>query len=388
MTILFPLVAALLPGLIAFGAIALGTGALGAALIGAAAALVLTPLLAARRSDRPEIRQNRSVGRGLVGVLLVVAPFQWSAFNLSQILVLAIGALGLVLLSGQTGQISVAQGPFVGAGAYTSAVLSVKAGVPELLTVPIAVLAGALFGLIVGVPSARLRGVYQVITTLAVGVAFPSLLVVIGDPVGGSVGLPTSNPFDVTVAFGRGQQLDPSRLMYIVCALCTLLAWFVLARIISSRHGVALRAIKQNEVVAAINGVRVGQYRVLAFVLSAALAGLAGGLYALTVGAVSPDSFGLAYSIQFLVAVAIGGVDRLAGGIVGAVAVFLITTQVKGIHVPHSTTVISNEVIYGLVVIVVLLAFEGGVWGAVTAAARWLNAQARRRFPAPPVRPI
>jgi branched-chain amino acid transport system permease protein len=238
------------------------------------------------------------------------------------------------------------------------------------------------------VPSARLRGVYQVITTLAVGVAFPSLLVVIGDPVGGSVGLPTSNPFDVTVTFGRGQTLDPARLMYIVCALCTLLAWFVLARLMASRHGTAMRALRQNDVVAAINGVRVGRYRVLAFVLSAACAGLAGGLYALTVGAVSPDSFGLAYSIQFLVAIAIGGSDRLAGGVLGAVAVFLITTQVKGVHLAHTTMVLSNEVIYGLVVIVVLLAFEGGAWGALTLAGRWLNAQLRRVRRGPPARAL
>jgi branched-chain amino acid transport system permease protein len=379
-TVLLVIALSVAPALIAFAAIALGSGAILAAALGLAAALVAFWL-----------RPDRTVGRALAGVLLVVAPFQWSAFDLSQILVLCVGALGLVVLAGQTGQISVAQGPFVGAGAYASAVLGVKAGWPPLVTLPVAVVAGALFGLIVGVPSARLRGVYQVITTLAVGVAFPSLLIVVGDPVGGSVGLPTANPFDVTVSFGRGQQLDPTRLMYIVCALCVLLTWFVLARIIGSRHGSAMRALRQNDVVAAINGVRVGRYRVLAFVLSASFAGLAGGLYALTVGAVSPDSFGLAYSIQFLVAIAIGGSDRLAGAVIGAVAVFLITTQVKGIHVPHSNTIISNEVIYGVVVIVVLLAFEGGIWGALSAAGRWLRVAVRRRvrsFADPPVRPI
>ena len=363
-----------LPALITFAAIAIGTGPLGAAVAGAASAAVIWAVT----------RQDRTLARGLVGVLLVAAPFEWSPFNLVQILVLSIGALGLVLLTGQTGQISVAQGPFVGAGAYASAVLSVKAGVPPLLTLPIAVVAGALFGLIVGIPSARLRGIYQVITTLAVGVAFPSLLIVVGDPVGGAVGLATSDPFDVTVVFGNGQRLDPARLIYIVCALCTLLSWFILARITSSRHGTAMRAIRQNDVLAAINGIRVGRYRVLAFVLSASFAGLAGGLYALTVGAVSPDSFGLAYSIQFLVAVAIGGSERLAGAVLGAVAVFLITTRVKGVHVPHSTMVISNEVIYGLVVIVVLLAFEGGIWGALTAAGRWSTDPLRRRRNAPP----
>jgi branched-chain amino acid transport system permease protein len=298
-------------------------------------------------------------------VLLCVAPFEWSAFNLSQILVLCIGALGLVLVSGQTGQISVAQGPFVGIGAYTTAVLAQKHGVPALLTLPLAVLAGALFGLVVGIPSARLRGIYQVITTLGVGVAFPPLIIVIGDPVGGSTGLSTSNPFDFTISFGRGQLLDPTRLMYILCALCTLLTWFVLARIVRSRHGAAMRALRQNEVVAAVNGVQVGRYRVFAFVLSAAVAGLAGALYALSVGAVSPESFGLLYSIQFLVAIAVGGSDQLAGGIIGAVAVFLLTTQVQGIHVGHSTVVISNEVIYGLVVIVVLLVLDGGLWGGL-----------------------
>jgi branched-chain amino acid transport system permease protein len=369
--------AALVPAVaavVAFAAVALGIGAILAALAGVVTAAVLTLWFT---------RAWTAAGPALVGVLLVVAPFQWSAFELSQVLVLCVGALGLVLLSGQTGQISVAQGPFVGAGAYASAVLTVKLGVPSLLTLPVSMLAGALFGLIVGIPSARLRGVYQVITTLAVGVAFPALIVVIGDPVGGSTGLPTSNPFDFTVAFGRGQSLDPNRLMYAVCALAVLLTWFVLARLIRSRHGTAMRALRQNEVVAAINGVRVGRYQVVAFVVSASFAGLAGGLYALTVGAVSPESFGLALSIEFLVAIAVGGSQRLAGGIVGAIAVFLITTKIKGIDVPHSSVVISNSVIYGLVVIVVLLAFDGGVWGAVPTLGERIRRVASTTGPAP-----
>jgi branched-chain amino acid transport system permease protein len=363
--------AILAPALAALVGIGAGAGPFVAGLAGLVVAGAATAAL--RRLEATCV--VRAIGPALVGVLLVVAPFEWSAFNLTQILVLCIGALGLALLSGQTGQISVAQGPFVGAGAYTSAVLAARHGVPALLTLPLAVLVGALFGLVVGVPSARLRGVYQVITTLAVGVAFPSLIVVIGSSVGGSTGIPTVNPFDFTVNFGRGVQLDPTRLTYVLCALCTLICWFVASRIVGSRHGVAMRALRQNEVVAAVNGIRVGRYRVFAFVASAAFAGLAGGLYAISVGAVSPDSFGLAYSIQFLVAIAIGGSERLAGALLGAVAVFLLTTQVQGIHLPHSTVVISNEVGYGLAVIVVLLLFDGGIWGAATRVTRLLIAR-------------
>jgi branched-chain amino acid transport system permease protein len=365
-------IVSVVPALGALAAISAGTGPLLAAPVGV---LLLAVIVSVTRATGPR-PPFAAIGPALVGVLLVVAPFEWSAFNLAQILVLSIGALGLAVLSGQTGQISVAQGPFVGAGAYTTAVLAAKHGVPALITLPVAVVLGAVFGLVVGVPSARLRGVYQVITTLAVGVAFPAVIVVVGDPVGGSTGIATTNPFDFTVSFGHGQQLDPTRLMYILCALCTLLCWFVASRIVRSRHGVAMRALRQNEIVAAVNGVRVGRYRVFAFVCSAAFAGLAGGLYALSVGAVSPDSFGLGYSIQFLVAIAIGGSERLAGAVLGAVAVFLLTSQVQGIHVPHSTIVVSNEVVYGLAVILALLLFDGGLWGAASrlqraSASRW-----------------
>jgi ABC-type branched-subunit amino acid transport system permease subunit len=307
----------------------------------------------------------RALGPALVAVVLCAAPFEWSAFNLSQILVLTIGALGLVLLSGQTGQISVAQGPFVGVGAYTVAFLAGMHGVPGLAALPLGVLTGALAGLIVGIPTARLRGIYQVITTLGVGVAFPSIIIVIGNPVGGDTGIAVPSPINFTVRFGD-QYLSPTQLSYILCVACALLAWFVLARAARSRHGTAMRALRQNDVVAAVNGIRVGRYRVVAFVLSAAFAGLAGGLYALTVGAVSPESFGLLYSIEFLVAIAIGGSEEPAGAVVGSIAVFLLTTQVNQIPVPGSNVDISNEVVYGVAVILVLLLLRGGIWGGLT----------------------
>lgn len=360
---------AILAGVVTIAVIAAGAAPWLAALAGVAVAVVVAWLAGIR-----------ALGPALVAAALCAAPFQWSAFNLSQIAVLTIGALGLVLLSGQTGQISVAQGPFIGVGAYTVAVLAGMHGVPGLAALPLAVLTGALAGLIVGIPTARLRGIYQVITTLAVGVAFPSIIIVIGNPLGGDTGIAVPSAFNFTVNFGVNQYLDPTRLSYILCAACALLAWFVLVRMAKSRHGTAMRALRQNDVVAAVNGIRVGRYRVIAFMLSAAFAGLAGGLYALTVGAVSPESFGLIYSIQFLVAIAIGGSEQAAGAVVGSIAVFLLTTQVSQIQVPSSNLTISNEVLYGVVVILVLLLLRGGIWGALTRLAALLS-RGRRGAP-------
>jgi ABC-type branched-subunit amino acid transport system permease subunit len=358
----------ILAGVVTIAVIAVGAAPWLAALAGAVVAAATAALAGVR-----------ALGPALVAVVLCAAPFEWSAFNLSQILVLTVGALGLVLLSGQTGQISVAQGPFVGVGAYTVAFLSGLHGVPGLAALPLAVVAGALAGLIVGIPTARLRGIYQVITTLAVGVAFPSIIIVIGNPLGGDTGVAVPGPVNFTVHFGLGQYLDPTRLSYIFCVVCALLGWFVLTRVTRSRHGTAMRALRQNDVVAAVNGVRVGHYRVVAFVLSAAFAGLAGGMYALTVGAVSPESFGLIYSIQFLVVIAIGGSEQAAGAVVGAVAVFLLTTQVSQIQVPSTNIAISNEVVYGVAVILVLLLLRGGIWGGLTRLMALLGPDRGRR---------
>jgi len=311
--------------------------------------------------------QSALVGIALAGA--VDAPFAYSAFNLTQILVLAIGAWGLVILGGQTGQISVAQGPFVGVGAYTTAVLSARFGVPLLATIPAAVVIGAIAGLLIGIPSSRLRGIYQVITTLAVAVSFPTLLLAIGDPVGGSTGIAMPEPFQAAQV--GSVSLDPTQVMYFFALACALVVWVALSRIIKSRHGTAMRAVRQNEVVAAVNGISVSHYRITSFVLSAACAGLAGSISAMSVGAVSPDSFGMLYSIQFLVAVAVGGADSLMGGLLGAIAVFWLTTSFSGI--PIGGVQVSNEVAYGLVIILALVVLEGGLWGAVSGVveSRW-----------------
>ena len=349
-------------GGVTFGALVVGIGPVWAVLSGFTVAMV-----AWRFGGRP------AFGGSLLAAAAVAAPFYFSAFNLSQILVLAIGALGLVLFSGQTGQISVAQGSLVGVGAYTTAVLSVNYSVPALLTIPCGVFAASLVGLVVAIPTSRLRGIYQVITTLAVGVAFPQILIVIGNSIGGSTGIPVSNPLDFTIRFGDTVALDPERLMYVVALAALMVSWLVLSRIIESRHGTAMRALRQNEVVAAVNGIKVSRYRIIAFVYCAAVAGLAGSLYALTVGAVSPDSFGLLYSIQFLVAIALGGSERLAGALVGSMATFLLITQLNGIPIPGTTLTINSEVLYGVAVVLVLLLLRGGIWGGLIDGANLLT---------------
>jgi branched-chain amino acid transport system permease protein len=349
--------------LVCAGVFALTGGVEVAALAGLVASLLAS---AALRSG------VRVAVLGCLGVGILALPFYYSAFNLTQIVVLAIGTWGLVMLGGQTGQISVAQGPFVGVGAYTTAVLSVQLGVPWLLTIPAGVIAGALIGLIIGIPSSRLRGIYQVITTLAVAVSFPTLLLAIGDPVGGSTGIALRDPFK---AMHVGTTtVDSTQLMYFFSILCAALVWLVLSRIINSRHGTAMRAVRQNETVAAVNGISVSRYRVISFVLSAACAGLAGTLSALSVGAVSPESFGMLYSIAFLVALAVGGSEALMGGLLGAVAIFYLTTGFAGIPVAGFN--VSNEVVYGLVVILSLLFLPGGIWGAITSLAGKRNATA------------
>lgn len=330
-------------------------------------AVLLVVAVRAARLRRSQWLMTAAVTFALALPLLV------SAFDLAQIGILMIGALGLVVLSGYTGQISVAQGTFVGVGAYVTAVLGARYHVPLVATLPLDVLAGAAAGAIIGVPSARLRGIYQVMTTLAVAVAFPPIIVDTGSVFGGSAGLPVGSLDKVAPHIGGAPQLGATLQNYLLCLACTLFVLGVLKRLFATRHGTAMRAIRENEVVAAVNGIAVAKYRIAAFVLSAAIAALAGGLSAITIGAVSPDSFGLLYSIEFLVIIAVGGSEQLSGALVGAIVVFLITTGVQGIHVPSTNYTISDEVVYGIVVIVVLLVFRGGLAGAGTRALAWLD---------------
>lgn len=293
--------------------------------------------------------------------LVPLAIFAFPPYQLLPIPFLAIAALGTNIVTGYAGQISVAQGTFIGIGAYATALLMVRQGWPFFATIPVAAVAAGVAGLIIAVPSARLSGVYQVMTTLALAVGFPDLVIKFQGFTGGNTGINlVSTPSEpgwlkhlVTLSAGQYQYL----LSVILLGIVLFVAWNLIRRY----PGRAMRALRDNDVAAAVVGVNVARYKVFSFAVSAAFGGIAGSLYAITTGVVVPGSFGLFYSIQFLVMVVVGGLSTLSGGILGAVFLWELTQRVGQVTIDSSGVTISDQVIYGIVLILALIFVRQGI---------------------------
>lgn len=252
-----------------------------------------------------------------LGTLVLPAFLDDSAVSVYVLMELtAMVTVGVSLLMGYAGQVSLGQAAFYASGAYTAGLLSVH-GFPTLLGLLVAPLGAAFLALIAGVPLLRLRGHYLAFATLALHLICLSVLG--GMKVtGGDIGL-------------RGiPRLGIGSLELHADRDYAYLAWFALAAIvlltrnvIDSRPGRALRALASSEVAAASSGVPVGRYKLTVFALSAAYAGLAGGIYAYYVGYLAPGSFPVLMSFQFVVMATVGGLGTVAGALVGTVAITL-----------------------------------------------------------------
>jgi branched-chain amino acid transport system permease protein len=297
--------------------------------------------------------------RALLAAALLVAvavPFVLSPFRVGQlttVLVFAVALIGLNLVVGYAGQISLAHGALFALGAYATGALVVDAGLPW----PVAlVLAGALSlvaGLVLGLPALRLRGHYLALVTLGVTVATPQLVKRLDGVTGGSSGLSVPQP-----APPAWLGLAPDQFLYLLSLGVALVMLALAAGLVRGRTGRALVAVRTNEIAARANGVDLAATKVRAFGASALYAGVAGGLYALTIGFLAPESFTLALSFGFLAAIVVGGLATLSGAIVGALFLQF---------VPAYTADVSEAlagVIYGAVVMGCMYALPGGAVGA------------------------
>jgi ABC-type branched-subunit amino acid transport system ATPase component/ABC-type branched-subunit amino acid transport system permease subunit len=220
----------------------------------------------------------------------------------------AIAALGLNLLVGVAGQISLGHGAFMSIGGYTAAILSVKLGLPPWLGVIGGALFTAVIGFLLGLPALRLRGHFLALATLSFAAAIPQIAVKWDPVTGGASGLaPTKFPSDA-VAY------------WTTLAVLVLLSW-VAANLLGSRPGRALHAVRESEVAAQAMGVNLALAKTGIFALSALYAGFAGALATHLSGYISPSVFGLLVSFQLLASVVVGGLGSIGGGILGAAVV-------------------------------------------------------------------
>lgn len=268
----------------------------------------------------------------LVGIALLLETL--SPFRVSQLAAMAYyvpAVAGLTLLTGINGQISLGHGALMACGAYTTAVLLDRnEGMPFLLVLIMAVVVTALVGVVVGAAASRLHGPYLAGATLALAVGLPGLAVYFDELFGGEQGLgvspprPSATTEDIAFFF-TGSDLTLSKYTAYVGWILALIVLLVLANLVRSRYGRVWRAVRDDEVAAELAGINLGRARVLAFVVSAACAGVAGALMAIVTRLAAPSSFTIVLSIFLLVAIVIGGLGSLLGAVIGsALLVFFI----------------------------------------------------------------
>src|ERR1700691_1200879 len=247
-------------------------------------------------------------------VLACFAPLVLSGYSLSlliQIGIFSIAALGLNILVGFTGQISIGHAAFFLFGAFTSAYISNTWPVPVFFAIPLAGIVTAMVGLIFGVPAARLKGLYLVIATLAAQYILLDFFSRADWFSGGSVPA-SANPFSIF-----GYTLRGDRQYFYVVLAYVLASYLLVTNLMRTRDGRALVAIRDHYLSAEIMGINLTKYRTLSFGLAAFFAGIAGALYAHYQLVVSNEGFGIDRSIIFLAMVIIGGTGSLLGPLVG-----------------------------------------------------------------------
>jgi branched-chain amino acid transport system permease protein len=307
---------------------------------------------------------------GVAIVLLVLTSFVFDPFtnyNVTEVAILSISAAGLTVLTGINGQISLGHGALMMIGAYTTSVLLTwHDGLPLILVVLASIVTTGIAGAIVGVAGARLRGPYLAGATLALAVALPQVPSHFASIFGGNQGLsvPTPNP----PAF-LGDNFSPEQWLAWVTLAAAVITFFVLANLVRSATGRRFRMVRDNEVAARLSGIDVARTQVLAYMISAACAGLAGSLFAYWVTVTSPSGFTLTLSLSLLTAVVIGGLGSLSGAIVGSFILVYLPLWTGGLasSLNLSSNVANNVpmAIYGIVLIVAILVFPRGIAGGV-----------------------
>jgi branched-chain amino acid transport system permease protein len=308
----------------------------------------------------------------------------------------AIVAVGLSLLMGFAGQISLGQGAFYALGAYTAGILTVgvdpddrlrpEAGIDPALAVVAAPVLTGLLAAVIGVPLLRLRGHYLAFATLALHLILLSVVFAQSRFTGGQdPGLAVIEPLEIFGWQITGVTGSSARHTAVVWAL-VLVTLLIAVNLVGSRAGRALQAIATSEQSAAAAGVHVSTLKLRLFVLSAGLAGLAGALYCFMLQFLSPDAFGVFLSIQFVVMVAVGGLGSVYGAVVGAVAITWLEHELRelgtrpsllGFELPDQAPQVFSVGVFSVILIVVILFFPRGLLPALGDGVRRLRTRPR-----------
>jgi len=303
-----------------------------------------------------------------VAVLLVIAclllPFvvsDYRTFQFTLVLVYAIALLGLNILTGYNGQISLGHGAFYAIGAYTAAVLMDRLGAPYWATVPAAGAVCLAAGFLFGLPALRLEGLYLALATFALGVSMPQLLKYhhLEKWTGGVQGIVIAKPEPPAFLREAGLRMNSDQWLYFF-ALAVAAVMFVLGwNLLRGRVGRALIAIRDQHIAAEAMGINSALYKSLAFGVSAMYTGIAGALGAIAVQYVAPDSFTIFLSLVFLVGIVVGGLASISGALYGALFIQFVP------NVADEISKAAPWAIFGLFLIGFVYLMPAGVAGAV-----------------------
>lgn len=304
----------------------------------------------------------------LAAAALLTFPLGATAFQLDlacQAFLACIGAISLTLLTGYAGQVSLGHAGLIAAGAFTAGILYRETGAPIWVTLPAAGLAGALLGLIFGLPSLRLRGLYLAVSTLALHF----VVIYLGGEYETKRGFSTGIVIDAPKVLGW--TISGNRTWYFILLAAAALTLLGALNLLRSKTGRAWRAVRAHETVASAFAIDVKRAKLSAFVISSTITAMAGALFAHWRGFVSAEAFSLFLSIQYVAMIIIGGMGSLLGAILGAIFVTLFPYGIEGVmrafagKVSPSIIFSVNHAAFGLVMILFLV-FEPlglvGIW--------------------------
>lgn len=296
-------------------------------------------------------------------------------FLVSTMIIAAIAVLGLNLLTGFNGQISLGHGAFYAVGAYTAAILMDKLNMPYYATLPCAAAVCFAVGYLFGLPALKLEGHYLALATFALALAVPQILKYkwLEDLTGGVQGIVLSKPevpFDLP--------LSEDQWLYYYCLFVMIVLYWAANNMLNSRSGRAMMAIRDYAIAADTMGINTSLYKTVTFGISAAYTGIAGALSASAIAFVAPDSFNIFLSIKFLIGLVVGGIGSLAGSVVGGIFYVLVDNSAQAI-----STFVKNDIglqfdlsaytIFGLLLIALMYIMPMGIVGGVYLALRRLR---------------
>jgi branched-chain amino acid transport system permease protein len=340
-------------------------------------------------------RLGHPLGLVALALVLLAIPFgtaNYRTYQFGLVGVFLIALLGLNILTGFTGQISLGHGAFMGIGAYTTTILVVDHGWNDLLTIPVAGLVAGVVGLAFGLPATRFAGPYLALATFAIPLSFIGLLKRFESFTGGGIG---KNLPSLHAELGLGW--NASVWYFAVCWAVALVMLPLALLIVRGRFGRSMRAVRDSEIASTANGVSTAGVKTAAFGISAFYCGVAGALYAIGITYVNPDVFQIDLSILLLVGIVLGGAGSIWGMLFGALFVEFIRIswgpalldQIDRVHDIDTRASGSSLVVYGLILLAVLYVAPSGMAGLVRtlltgrrAVAAW--AKPRRTTPTDP----